>query len=87
MGRKNRKGRSVNRQRAQTVHRVLYYPSKRDNKPAETQTEATLSSVKEDIRIIPLEQIVTESYKRVFNMKNINRIHKKLARLREVQHA
>lgn len=74
MGRKNRKGRSVNRQRAQTVHRVLYYPSKRDNKPAETQTEATLSSVKQDIRMIPLEQIVTEGYQRIINMKNVNGI-------------
>ena len=43
MGRKNRKGRSVNRQRAQTVRRVLYYPSKRDNKPAENGSDSILS--------------------------------------------
>ena len=87
MGRKNRKGRSVNRQRAQTVHRVLYYPSKMKNEPVETQTETALSSVKQDIRIIPLEQIATEGYQRIFNLKNVKRIQKELAQLREVQHA
>ena len=87
MGRKNRKGRSVNRQRAQTVHRVLYYPSQREIQPAETHKELASSSVKQDIRMIPLEQIATEGYQRIFNLKNVKRIQKELAQLREVQHA